>query len=39
MSSGGPLYVVLIIALYNNVHSIATENRHFKICLVSKVET
>lgn len=39
MSSGGPLYEVLIIVLCNNMHSISTENRHFKICLVSKMET
>lgn len=39
MSSGSPLYVVLLIVLCNNMHSITTEKRHFKICLVSKVET
>lgn len=34
MSSGGLLYVILLIVLCNSVHSIATEKRHFKICVL-----
>lgn len=38
MSRGGLLYLFLLIVFYNDVHSIATEKRHFKFYLVSKAE-